>query len=150
MRWFMLMTMMTGCAMSVHGTLAPVDNHMTVRAISGEQTRLALRGEAAVIEFMGGELVQLDGTRAWGRLRVKEWRILEGASGLPAYVGRLRVVGTQLVLQDHFSGAVFALADTVTQELRPFVGQPVMVEGYIDPTYRLEVMHFRVLVEGEQ
>lgn len=121
-----------------------------MQELDGEQTPLRLRGDHRVLGFLDGETLELTGTRLMGRLRVREWRLIEGVSGIPAYIGTVERYGQQLVLREYNSGARVLLEPGVTAELGPFIGKPVMVEGYIDESSRLAVVHFQVLVEGEQ
>jgi hypothetical protein len=150
MKWLWLVCFSAGCAVSVRGAIVPSGDNVVVRELSGEQTPLRLRGSARVLRFLDGELIELSGTQSWGQLRVQEWRLIEGVSGIPAYIGIVERYGRQLVLREYNSGARVLLEPDVTQELLSFIGKPVMVEGYIDEHNQLAVVHYQILVDGEE
>ncbi len=150
MKWLLLVCFSAGCAVSVRGAVVPSGDNVVLRELTGDQTPLRLRGDARVLRFLDGELLELSGVQSWGRLRVVEWRLIEGVSGIPAYIGIVERYGQQLSLREYNSGAQVLLEPDVTQELLAFIGKPVMVEGYIDASNQLAVVHYQILVEGEE
>jgi hypothetical protein len=50
-----------------------------------------------------------------------------------------------LGLQDRNSGAYYLLDPDAALELSPYVGLPVLVEGYVEGAHRVRVLYYRVL-----
>jgi hypothetical protein len=55
--------------------------------------------------------------------------------------------GVQLGVQDRNSGAYYLVDEAAVQDLEPFIGKPVLLEGYVDGAHRIAVLYYRVLAQ---
>ena len=148
-RFLPLMLVLAGCAASLRGTIAQDGEHTLLEEVDGTASRLRLKKSARLLAYLDGELVEVEGTRSFGAVGVDTWRVIEGVSGLPAYVGRLDRRGNEIAVFDHYAQTWFLLESDVLQEMTPFVGLPVLVEGYLGANQRIRVVHYQVLSEDE-
>ncbi len=149
MRLFPLLLALSGCATTIRGYLDP-GPPVVVRDLTAKAHRVSLPGDATSLRYLNGHSVEVVGSKVLGRLRVKEWRILEGLNGLPVWVGVLERRGMQLGMHDHNSGAYYLLDEDANEALMPHVGQVVMVEGYVDGAHHVAVVYFRILAAPER
>lgn len=149
MRWTLLFLLLSGCAVALRGTVTNDDGRTSLAETSGDVHTLRLRSTAQLLRFMEGELVDLEGSKSMGRVTVRNFRVLESSAGLPVWLGLLQERRGELGLVDYMSGGWFSLERDVFEEMAPFVGAPVLVEGYVEGAHTLRVVHYRVLVDGE-
>lgn len=114
---------------------------------SGAQLRLVLDAESAPLRHLEACTVQVEGPRLGHRVLVRDWSVLAAADGSAPYVGTLELHGSNLILRDRNSGSILVLEERSAAPLRPFVGQPVLVIGYVEAAHVVRVMGWRVLVD---
>jgi len=143
-----LILLLSGCAVTARGYIHQDGSKTVVRTPEGGELTLRRNRISRVLRFLDGELVHIEGTKSFGRVGLDRWRVLEGVSGLQAVVGQLRPYGLSLVVVDSWSGNSIALEDAVMSEMSPFIGYPVLIEGYFDGQ-SLRVVHYQVLSRDE-
>jgi len=145
----MLLSLLVGCQAHVRGILPEAG--YALEAPNGATVRL--RVDPAVspeIEFARGLLLDVTGKRGIGGLRVSGWWVAEGAHGLQAWWGLLqRGDDGRLALLDARSGEPLALQTEATDALTPWIGRPVLLEGYLEDTRAAVVVYYRPLFAAE-
>lgn len=141
--------LLVGCATHVTGLVSPIDGRPTLTESDGRSVRLVLSAASSPLGYLDGHLTEVWGRRGLGRLVVEDWKVREGLHGLPAYVGELNAQGIQLGLEDRNSGAYFLIDELASEDLAPFVGRTVLVEGYVEGAHRVRVLYWRVLGDTE-
>lgn len=116
-----------------------------VRDQEGVLTRLRTAGVAAPLAYLDGCIVELDGPMLFGRMFVRDWRVLDAGDGSGDFVGMLRAYGARLLLDDRNTGSTLVLDDGAVSQLRPYVGFPVLVIGHITGAGYVVPVAFRVL-----
>lgn len=111
----------------------------------GEEYRLVLLGDARPIAALDGHLVEVDGSRFGRRIRVTDWSVLEGKHGLPTWVGVLRRHGEQIGLHDRNSDAFYLVDRASEGVLAPWLGNVVLLEGYVVGAHLVRVVYYRPL-----
>jgi len=139
----------TGCVAHLVGLVEGGDEALTLVTTEGRRIRLSAQGDAAPVAWLDGHLVEVEGVRVLGRLRITDWKVHEGLHGMTAWAGLLQANGVQLGLDDRNSGAYYLLDPDSTEALWPYRGKPVLVEGYVEGAHRVRVMYFRVLADEE-
>ncbi|MCB9685070.1 MAG: hypothetical protein H6738_07395 [Alphaproteobacteria bacterium] len=141
----LLLPILAGCALHRVGVVEVVEEG-PVRLVSVDgRDRLLLLGEAERLRYLDGHLVELDGTKTLGRLRVGQWRVIEGPRGLPVWYGPVQVLGSQVGIQDLGSGMFVYVDARAAERLRSKAGEWVLVEGYVEGPQRVVVLHWRSL-----
>jgi len=138
-----------GCATHAIGVVAPADHGTALTTSTGMQYRLALGRNAAPMRWLDGHMAEVSGPRLFKRIHVREWTVVEGLHGLPVWVGELEGRGVQVGLQDRNSGAYYWVDQDAAGVLWPFLGETVLVEGYVEGAHRVRVVYFRVLAEPQ-
>ena len=123
---------LAGCATHAIGIVAPADDGVHLSTVHGEDYRLVLDDEARPLGYLDGHTAEVEGAASFGRLRVQEWSVLEGLHGLPVWVGVLQWRQGDLGLQDRNTGAFYYIDPDNQEVLEPFVGTPVLLEGYVE------------------
>jgi hypothetical protein len=114
----------------------------------GKSYRLILVGEAAPVAFLDGHLADIRGTRTFHTVAVRDWKVAEGLHGMAAWVGVLEQTGVQIGLLDRNSGAYYVVDRDGADVLYRYVGEPVLLEGYVEGAHQVHVLYFRVLAPG--
>lgn len=145
---------LAGCG-SVHavGVVEPLGDRPGVRVVTmeGDRYRLNTAGAAAPLAYLDGHMVDVRGPFVLGRLRPTEWTVIEGRHGLQTWVGVLQTKGIQIGMNDHNSGSWYFLDEEGAAVVRPYVGLPVLVEGWVEGGHRVKVAFFRVLTaDGDE
>ncbi len=120
---------------------------MEIRSSEGKTRVLELEGSSRPIRYLNGHLVELEGRLHRGAIAVEEWRVVEGLHGLSVWVGQLEERQGGLAIADLDSGATYSLDPGVTLDLKPWVGQVLLVEGYVESTLGIHVMYYRPLFD---
>jgi hypothetical protein len=141
--------LMSGCATHVIGVVEPTDPGTMLTTSTGQHYRLALGREASPMRWLDGHMAEVSGPRVGRRIQVKEWKVIEGLHGLPVWVGVLEARGVQIGLHDRNSGAYYFVDQDAVDTLWPFLGEPVLLEGYVEGAHRVRVVYFRVLADNE-
>ena len=138
----LLLVLPGGCAVSLVGVVEPAERGMVLSTVEGHEHRLLLDGPSRPIQALDGHLVEVEGRKVCRRVHVEEWRVLEGPHGLATWAGRVVAYGVQIGIEDHESGAVYFVDDLAAEKLRPYLGEIVVVEGYVDGPHRIRVLYW--------
>ncbi|MCB9678440.1 MAG: hypothetical protein H6737_25290 [Alphaproteobacteria bacterium] len=129
----------------VHGAaLGPM-----LETSTGERYKLVYGEDDRMLAYLDGHMVVMEGRRIGRTLKVGEWSIPAGLHGLNVWYGTLERRGVQLGLQDRNSGAYYFLGPDVTDALAPYVGEDVLVEGYVVGNHLVKVLHHQVLAKRD-
>jgi hypothetical protein len=140
----------SACATHQTGLVHPAAEGADLETMEGERYHLILVREATELAWLDGHVLEVWGRRIAHAITVTDWRVSEGLHGMPAWHGLLDERGVQVGLLDRSSGAYYLVDDLAADTLRPYVGLPVLVEGYIEGSHRIRVLYFRVLAEHEE
>lgn len=113
----------------------------------GRTLRLVLDANSQPLSYLEDCTVQVEGPQLGRRVVVRDWTVLSAADGSAPFVGTLELHGSNLILRDRNSGSVLVLEERSAEPLRPFVGQPVLVIGYVESAHLIRVMGWRVLAD---
>jgi hypothetical protein len=136
-----------GCATTLHGMVQ--DHPLLLKTDEGKRFKLILDEESRPVKYLGGHLVELRGTAAFGVLRVAHWHVGSGLHGMPTFVGVLQRMGVQLGLQDMNSGSFVFVSRDDEATIEGAVGLPVLLEGYVVGPQRISVVSWRPLADTE-
>src|SRR5688572_10797091 len=105
--------LLCGCAVHTVGFVQVTDGTTALLLPDGREPTLALLDEEAEpLRHLDAWLLEIDGTRRLGSIRVKEWRAIEGPHGMAAWVGPIQSLGGDGVgLFDRNSNALYVLDD---------------------------------------
>lgn len=139
---------LSGCAVTTHGLVKAQGDELRLLDGDGKTWRVGLHGEAAWLAYMDGVFVEVDGTRGLRRrVQVSQFRVHEGAHGLQAWLGVLRDDQGQLGVNDRSSGGYWAIDEEAREGLRPMLGKPVLLEGYVSGAHLIHVVYYRPLFD---
>ncbi|MFT7520301.1 MAG: hypothetical protein ACI9MC_002446 [Kiritimatiellia bacterium] len=141
--------LVTGCAAHVQGLIEPGRRGVDLVTMAGQRSRLVLTGDAVPMRYLDDHGVDVHGRRVLGRITVTDWKVTEGLHGMQVWTGTLERRGVQLGLDDRNSGAFYFLDEKTVDTLSSHVGQPVLVEGYVEGAHRVRVVYFRILADVE-
>lgn len=116
-----------------------------MRTYEGRTYRLHLDEESAPVRYLGNAMVKVEGTRFGRGLWVKDWHVQDAGDGSGGFVGRLRLHGTRLVIDDRNTKRTIVIVDGTAPELRQLVGQVVLLRGHVVGGETIEVAAYRVL-----
>ncbi len=111
----------------------------------GDARGLVLSGDALWLAALDGHTAEIWGRRAGPHVVVTAFRVHDGLHGLPTWIGPLTMRGVQLGVEDHNTGQWFPLHEDANEQLAPYQGAPVLIEGYQEPDERVRVMYWRPL-----
>ena len=135
----------SGCAYHATGLVHPANVGAVFTEWDGDEHALVLSGDAVWLAALDGHTAEIWGQKAAKHVVVTAFRVHDGLHGLPTWVGLLTTRGVQLGIEDHNTGAWFAIQEDANAQLFPFVGEPVLIEGYQEPDERVRVMYWRPL-----
>ena len=112
--------------------------------------RLALRLDdaSAPLRAADGVVVEVTGPIVAGRLRVKDWRVLDAGDGSGGFVGPLVPWGARLRIEDRNSGSTLLVDDASAMKLRGLEGHTVLLMGHVVGGGIIEVVAVRDLTPG--
>jgi hypothetical protein len=139
-----------GCSAHVVGLVEPAAAGPHLRTSEGASFALVVAGDSAPMSYLDGHTAEVWGRKALGRLVVADWKVLDGLHGLPTWVGPLVAQGVQIGVQDRNSGGFYLLDQAGAAALEAYVGEQVLVEGYVEGAHRVRVVYFRVLANESQ
>ena len=98
-------------------------------------------------EFLGldGCRLEIDASRLGRWLLPRSWRVTDAGDGSVPYLGLLRAHGSNLVLDDRYSGMPIIIHRDAAEELSAYVGEVVLLIGYVVGTQEVQVVAYRVL-----
>jgi len=145
--WIAAAALLTGCAVKLTGVVSPLDEigGTGLTTPEGQHYRLKLGPDSAPLAWLDGHECEIEGAGVGTGLRVTDWKIIGGLHGLQVWVGPLDVRGLQIGLSDRNTGSYFLLDEASWNVLEPFVGETVLVEGWVEGAHRLRVVYYRVL-----
>lgn len=128
------------------GLMKTVNGQPQLVTMDGDKTKLKLQNESEALRILDGPSVEVWGkTNLSGHLVVNRFRVHEGNHGLAVWIGQLRRLGVQLGIDDANSGAFYLMGEGSWRHLEPFVGDRLLIEGFVDGPHRVKVLHFQVL-----
>lgn len=143
-----LALLLLGCMAHQSGLVQRDGEQVSLLTEHGKQIRLRLpTEEVRPVARLEDHLVEVDGIRGPGGLRVTDFKVREGLHGLSAWVGVLEPLGVQVAIHDRTSGATYILVPDSAETLRPYLMKPVLLEGYVEGPHMVRVMYYRVLVD---
>lgn len=138
--------LLAGCAFHEVGLVTPIPAGARLETMDGGVYQLVLTGQdGAPLHYLDGHTADVYGTRVFHKVQVTDWKVIEGLHGMPAWIGVIEERGVQLGMLDRNSGAYYLLDRDAYDTLLPYVGQIVLVEGYVEGAQRVHVVYFRVL-----
>lgn len=140
--WVLVPLLLTGCAWKGEGLVERTPTGPMLRASTGRSYRLAGGGEQGLLGRLDGYRLILEGRRVGKVLTVKSWTVPEGLTGMPVWLGRLERKGVQLGLVDHNSGAFYLVHPDNWPDLEGFVGENIVLEGFVDGPHVVRVLQF--------
>ena len=113
--------------------------------------RLALALDDASVPLRGadGVVVEVRGPLVAGRLRVRDWRVLDAGDGSGGFVGPLVPWGARLRIEDRNSGSTLLVDDASALKLRGLEGHTVLLMGHVIGGGIIEVVAVRDLTPGD-
>lgn len=134
-----------GCVAHTQGLVRLDEGAALLLEPQGKLTRLRLGQDSAPLQHLEGHLADVDGVRSPLGLWVVDWKVPQGLHGMEVWVGPLGELGVQVGVQDRNSGAWYELLPDSASLLRPYVGEVVLVEGYVEGPHQIRVLSYRVL-----
>ena len=119
----------------------------SVQTADGHVYTLTLDHDGDPLRYLHGCIVVVEGPRLGHRIVVKDWHVQDAGDGSGGFVGPLREYGARLVIDDRNTGTTLVIADEVAAQLRPWVGQPVLLIGHIMGGNLVMPVAWRVLAE---
>lgn len=113
------------------GVVVDAQGEVELRTYDGARVRLRLDDDSAPIAFLNGCVVEVEGPAAGGRVRVADWYVKDAGDGSGGFVGVLRSWGGRILLDDRNTKSTLILEDGLSEPLRPWIGQPVLVVGTV-------------------
>ena len=109
---------------------------------------LTLREPSAeTLRFLDGEGVDISGRSFGRRIRVASWELVTGTHGMQAFHGTLTDSARGIGVADRRSGAFYIIDEGAVDVLIGYLGQPVVLEGYVEGAQALHVVYYRVLAD---
>jgi hypothetical protein len=139
--------LLLGCALHTTraGLVEPTDDIVKLRTYDGQIYRLHLGEESAPIRHLDGVVVKVEGPRLLRGLWVGDWWVQDAGDGSGGFVGKLRIYGARLVIDDRNTRRTLVIADGTAPELRAYAGRPVLLLGHVVGGETIEVVGWRLL-----
>jgi hypothetical protein len=136
-----------GGACVVHrvGHIEAADRSVQLVGGNGRAERLVLSAAASPLAALEGHLVDLQGYKALGAIRVGQWRVVEGPNGMAVWIGRVQPSKKGVAVVDSTTGDVLAVDPRTASQLAPLVGERVAIEGYVEGYARVAVVSWVAL-----
>ncbi len=139
-----------GCAVTRTGLVrAGEDGAVTMTVYDGgARLGLSLDDASAPLRAADGVVVEVRGPLLAGRLRVRDWRVLDAGDGSGGFVGPLVPWGARLRIEDRNSGSTLLVDDASALKLRGLEGHTVLLMGHVIGGGIIEVVAVRDLTPG--
>ena len=140
-----------GCAQKVTrvGLVDTASPRTALVETTGERHRLGLEPgtDEAQLAALGGCLVQVEGMLGLRGLDVGSYRVLDAGDGSAPFIGQLREEHGQLIIFDRQGAGDLRLvageSGGALSELRPLLGQDIMVLGFVVGNQSVQVVRWR-------
>lgn len=113
------------------GVVVDAEGRTELRTYEGEAVRLKLDDTSDPIRYLNGVVVEVSGPPMVGGIQVKDWFVRDAGDGTGGFVGVLRAYGGRIVMDDRNTKTMIILEDGLSEPLRPWIGQPVLVVGTV-------------------
>lgn len=144
----LLLASAPGCAATLRGLVSAEDRGgATLRTPEGGTWRLRLGEGSWPLRSLDGCTVQVEGRRVLGSVVAQGWQVLDAGDGSVPYVGRVQRLGSNLVIEDRFSGMALVIEEPAGGLAARLEGRLAMVSGYIVGPQILRMVGYRVLQE---
>lgn len=146
---WMVLLLASGCATTLTGMPTATPAGVVLADISGREHRLVLGPGAEPVAALDGCLVRIEGTRGGKGVRVASWEVVEGLHGMTVWTGMVVLGPSGAAIRDR-GGVLYTLDDATSDALSDNLGDPVLIEGYVDGTHHIRAMYTRVLAADER
>ena len=136
---------LSGCAVHTSGLVQTPAGQVRLLTRENHRWRLRAGGESKRLERLDGHIVEIVGLRILQTVWVSDWSVSQGLHGMQAWTGTLESYGLQLLIADRKSGAQYVLNRDAITDLAPFIGAPILLEGYIEGPQQIHVLYYRLL-----
>lgn len=116
-----------------------------LQTAEGKELRLSNAGEGSIVSGLSGCEVEVEGSRLFGRLRVEEWSVRSAPGGGQPFVGRLRLHGSNWLIDDHSTGRPVIIDLSAHPELARHQGEVVLVVGYVVGAQTVRPVHWQAV-----
>ncbi len=142
---FFLLILLSGCSAHIQGLVEKRPLGVWMQTSEGKNYQLLTDPSVSELAYLEGLIITVDGRRVFRKITVTDYTVREGLHGLQSWVGVLEKRGIQIGLQDRNSGSFFFVTRDSVSTLEPFVGKPVLLEGYVEGAHEVTVMYYRPL-----
>ena len=139
-----LLAFVAGCAVHTQGLVKLDGDRVRLVEPTGRTRTLVLEGDAQPLAYLEDHIITVDGKAGPAGLKVADWSVGNGLHGLTTFVGRLERRGG-LGLEDRNSGVWVRLHPDHDAQFSPWVGQTVLLEGYVAGPHQVKVQFHRIL-----
>jgi len=142
------MWLILGCALHVTRTgLVERPEAGVVHLVEpgGERVALTLGAEGESLRYLYGTVVAIDGSRVGGRLRVRDWYVVDAGDGSSGWVGTLRVTGLRVLINDRNTRRTYVVDDQNSAPLRAYGGRQVLLLGHLSGPETVTPVAWRLL-----
>lgn len=144
----MLPVLLLACAhLTRTGVVVDASGAVELRTYNGEAVRLGLDEGSEPIRYLNGVVVEVTGPAMVGGIRVRDWFVKDAGDGTGGFVGVLRAYGGRIVMDDRNTKTMIILEDGLSEPLRPWIGQPVLVVGTVVGGNIVRPVAWRLLAE---
>ena len=145
----LLLTTLLACAVTRTGLVHAEGEGVSMTVYDGgARLALALDDVSAPLRGADGVVVEVRGPLVGGRLRVRDWRVLDAGDGSGGFVGPLVPWGARLRIEDRNSGSTLLVDDASAVKLRGLEGHTVLLMGHVIGGGIIEVVAVRDLTPG--
>lgn len=147
-----LLPLLVGCALQARavGLVGPSAAPLELATGNGATVQLQLDAESAPVAWLHGCVVEVRGVRVGKRILVHDWRVLDAGDGSGGFVGYLRAYGARIAIEDRNTRSLLLVDDEVSPQLRPWIGQPVLLMGYVTGGNLVTPVAWRLLAPAEE
>jgi len=141
----LLWAFVLGCAIhSQYSGLVNVDQQQ-IYLIPPTGKVLTLHSDDDALEMLHGCGLKVEANRLLRHLWVQQWQVTDAGDGSQPFVGPLRRVGVQWVVEDWNTGSRIILEPESVGDLTQHIGSTVMIAGVIVGAHQVRVISMRVL-----
>ncbi|MCB9778149.1 MAG: hypothetical protein H6742_06270 [Alphaproteobacteria bacterium] len=141
----LLPLILAGCAATHRGLVRVVDGRAVLIDQDGHTRPVAAVGEGSLVAGLEECEVELTARKGGGKLYVQDWKVLTGPGGGQPFVGRLRLYGSNWIVDDRSTGREIILDLRGAEELARHAGQVVLIEGYVSGAQTVSIMDWWVV-----